>query len=450
MDALWYVFYLLITLGVLVTVHEFGHYVVARASGVRILRFSVGLGRPVWMWRDSRGTEFAVAAIPVGGYLRMYESSDAPEEPSKGVVAGVGGASDKAFDLLSPWWRIAIACAGPGANFVLAFLVYWFIAVMGMTVFPPLLGAVAPGSVAESAGLRGGQELVRVDGRETPTWSDVGMTLAGRLGDSGLIEIEARWPESAYSRTHSLVIDEWHQQEEAPDLLGSLGLSPTVPAVVGEVLADSAAERAGFLAWDRVLHAGDTPILGWSDWVRAVASSPEAPLEVTVARDGGEVALTLVPDAVEAVDGSIVGFAGLRVPTRTIRASFLEGIVVGAQETARNTVLTLALLKKMIVGLVSPKNLSGPIMIAKVAKDSAESGWRSFLGILALLSISLGIINLLPIPILDGGHILFATAEIVARRPVSARVQAMGLRLGLFVVSCMMLFAIYNDVTRFL
>ena len=442
MDALWYVIYLLITLGVLVTVHEFGHYVVARASGVRILRFSVGLGRPVWMWKDRRGTEFAIAAIPLGGYLRMYESGDA--------ATGVGDGQDKAFDRLSPWWRIAIAVAGPGANFVLAFLVYWFVAVMGVTVFPPLIGAVSPDSAAESAGLGGGQEVVRVDGRETRTWSDVGMALAGRLGDSGLIEIEARWPESDSSRSHSLAIDDWHKQEEEPDLLGSLGISPVLPAIVGEVLGDSAAERAGFRAWDRVLHANEAPILDWSDWVRAVSSSPDAPLEVTVVRDGSEVGLILVPEAVEAVDGSWVGFAGVRAPTRTIRASFLEGMFVGARETARNTVLTLALLKKMVVGMVSPKNLSGPIMIAKVAKDSAESGWRSFLGILALLSISLGIINLLPIPILDGGHILFATAEIVSRRPVSVRVQAIGLRLGLFIVSCIMLFAIYNDVTRFL
>ena len=216
------------------------------------------------------------------------------------------------------------------------------------------------------------------------------------------------------------------------------------------MLEGSAAERAGFEAWDRVVAAGGAPVGGWSDWVRAVSGSPELPLPVVVVRDGGEVALTLVPDAVEAVDGSMIGFAGMRAPTRTIRSSFLAGMVVGAQETARNTVLTLGLLKKMVAGLVSPKNLSGPIMIAKVAKDSAESGWRSFLGILALLSISLGVINLLPIPILDGGHILFATAEIVSRRPVSERVQAIGVRMGLFVVSCMMLFAIYNDVTRFL
>ena len=439
MDALLYVFYLLLTLAVLVTVHEFGHYVVARASGVRVLRFSVGLGRPVWMWRDSRGTEFAIAAIPLGGYLRMHESGD-----------GAGVAEDVAFDRLSPWWRIAIAVAGPGANFVLAFVVYWFIAVMGVTVFPPILGAVAPGSAAESAGLRGGQELVRVDGRETRTWPDVGMALAGRLGDSGAIEIEARWPESTSTRSHSVYIEDWHQQEEEPDLLGSLGISPVVPALVGEVLEDSAAERAGLRAWDRVLRVGEAPILGWGDWVRAVSASPESPLDLVVARDGGEVALTLVPDAAETVDGGIVGFAGVRAPTRTIRSSFLDGMGVGARETARNTVLTLALLKKMVVGLVSPKNLSGPVMIAKVAKDSAESGWRSFLGILALLSISLGVINLLPIPVLDGGHILFATAEIVSRRPVSPRIQAIGLRMGLFIVSCMMLFAIYNDLTRFL
>ena len=440
MDALWYVFYLLVTLGVLVTVHEFGHYLVARASGVGILRFSVGLGRPLYLWKDSRGTEFVIAAIPLGGYLRMQESQDATPD----------GGGQLAFDRLSPWWRIAIAVAGPGANFLLAFVVYWFIAVMGVTVFPPILGEVPPGSPAASAGLSGGQELVGVDGRGTRTWSDVGMGLAGRLGDSGAIEVEARWPHETGARRYVLPIEDWHRLAEEPDLLGSLGLSPTLPAMVGEVLEDSAAQRAGFRAWDRVLRVDGVPVATWSDWVAAVSSAPDTPLEVWVARGSGETRLSLVPDAVAATDGSMIGFAGMRAPTRTIRSSLLGGIVHGARETAKNTLLTLVLLKKMVVGMVSPKNLSGPIMIAKVAKDSAEAGWRSFLGILALLSISLGVINLLPIPILDGGHILFATAEIVTRRPVSERVQAMGLRMGLFLVSCMMLFAVYNDVTRFL
>lgn len=441
MEALQYVFYLLLTLGVLVTVHEYGHYVVARASGVRILRFSVGFGRPLRTWTDGRGTEFTIAAIPLGGYLKMLESGDRPEAAE---------ARDLAFDELSPAWRIAIATAGPAANFLLAFVVYAFIAMMGVTAFLPVIGAVAEGSPAAKAGLAPGQELVRVDGRRTDTWMDVGMGLAARLGDTGAIGLEARWPGQTAVRSHAIPVTAWHEAAEEPDLLGSLGISAELPALVGEVLPESAADSAGFKLWDRVVAVDGASITGWRDWVEVVRGAPGETLRVRVTRQGREAELTLVPRVVEAEDGSATGFAGVAAPTRTVRAGPVGAIIAGARETVANTQLTLNLLKKMVLGLVSPKNLSGPIMIAKVAKDSADAGWRNFLGILALLSISLGVINLLPIPILDGGHILFGAAELVTRRPVSLRVQAVGLRLGLFVVTCMMLFAIYNDITRVL
>ena len=441
MEALQYVFYLLLTLGVLVTVHEYGHYVVARASGVRILRFSVGFGKALHTWTDRRGTDFTVAAIPLGGYLKMLESSER---------AADADTKDIAFDELSPGWRIAIAFAGPAANFLLAFLVYAFISMMGVTTFLPVVGAVAPGSPAATAGLVPGEELARIDGRPTQTWMDVGMGLAARLGDTGTIDVQARWPGQAATRSYAIPVRAWHEAAVEPDLLGSLGISPALPALIGEVLPESAAEAAGFKPWDRVVAIDGEAIDTWASWAAAVRAAPGETLHVRVSRHGQEAELTLAPNTAEANDGSVVGFAGVGAATRTVRSGPLGAIAAGARETVANTVLTLGLLKKMVLGLVSPKNLSGPIMIAKVAKDSAESGWRNFLGILALLSISLGVINLLPIPILDGGHILFGVAELVTRRPVSAHVQAIGLRMGLFVVACLMMFAIYNDITRFL
>ena len=439
MDALQYIFYLLLTLGILVTVHEYGHYVVARASGVRILRFSVGFGRALYTWTDRRGTAFTVAAIPLGGYLRMLESGDEGARPE-----------DVAFDRLSPWWRIAIAVAGPAANFLLAFLVYAFIALMGVTSFLPVVGEVAPESPAYRAGMSAGEEIVRVDGRATPQWMDVGMGLAARLGDTGDIRIDARWPGAQAVRSYAIPVQRWHEGEEEPHLLDSLGLSASLPALVGAVYDGSAAQDAGLETWDRIVAVNGAPVAGWSEWVDVVRAAPGEALSMRVTRDGREAELTLVPEATEAVDGTRIGFAGVAAPARTIRSGPLGALAAGARETWANTVLTLGLFKKMVAGLVSPKNLSGPIMIAKVAKDSADTGWRSFLGILALLSISLGVVNLLPIPILDGGHILFATAELATRRPISARVQAVGLRMGLFVVACMMMLAIYNDVSRFL
>ena len=445
MEALQYVLYLLLTIGVLVTVHEFGHYLAARASGVRILRFSVGFGRPLLSWTDRRGTAFTLAPIPLGGYLQMHgEDGDSgywePEEGSQ--------YPNIPFDKLSPWWRITIAAAGPAANFVLAFAVYWAIAVAGVTAYIPIIGAVEEGTPAHLAGLRGGEELVAIDGRPTQTWSEVSVALAGRLGDTGEIDIAARLPQDPSARVYRIPLEDWRRGEEASDLLDGLGIIP-LPAVVGRVLEDSAAARAGLRMRDRILAADGVVIGSWGDWVDAVRSAPGRTIALRVDRGGRKLDLWLTPSAVPEGETTI-GRAGVEVPVRTVQRSMIEGLAWSANETASKTLLTLNLLGKMFTGMVSPRNLSGPIMISKIARDSAQTGWRNFLNILALLSISLGVINLLPIPILDGGHILFAGAEIVARRPVPAHVQALGVRVGLFLVSFTMLFVIYNDVVRLL
>ncbi len=388
MEALQYVLYLLVTVTVLVTVHEFGHYLAARASGVRILRFSVGFGRPLLSWTDKRGTAFTLAPIPLGGFLQMYGEGEETGhwQPREGSEY-----PNIPFDKLSPWWRIIIAAAGPAANFVLAVAVYWAISVAGVTAYIPIVGTVEEDTPAHVAGLRGGEELVSIDGRPTPTWPEVNAALAGRLGDTGEIDIAARRPEQTSTRVYAAPVDQWRRGEAAPE--------------------------------------------------RAVS--------LLVDRGGRELDVLLTPSATSE-GGTMIGFAGVEAPVRTIRYSMIEALAWSANETAAKTVLTLNLLGRMFTGTVSPKNLAGPFMIAKIAKDSAQTGWRNFLTILALLSISLGVINLLPIPILDGGHILFACAQIVARRPVPPHVQAIGMRVGLFLVSFAMLFVIYNDVARLL
>ena len=445
MEALQYVLYLLVTISVLVTVHEFGHYLAARASGVRILRFSVGFGRPLLSWTDKRGTAFTLAAIPLGGFLQMYGEGEETGhwEPREGSEY-----PNIPFDRLSPWWRITIAAAGPAANFVLAVAIYWAISVAGVTAYIPIVGTVEEDTPAHVAGLRGGEELVSIDGRPTPTWPEVNAALAGRLGDTGEIDIAARRPEQTSTRVYRVPVEQWRRGEEAPDLLGDLGIV-ALPAVIGRVLDDSAAARAGLRAWDRVLAVDGEVVETWYDWVVAVRAAPERAVSLLVDRGGRELDVLLTPSATSE-GGTMIGFAGVEAPVRTIRYSMIEALAWSANETAAKTVLTLNLLGRMFTGTVSPKNLAGPFMIAKIAKDSAQTGWRNFLTILALLSISLGVINLLPIPILDGGHILFACAQIVARRPVPPHVQAIGMRVGLFLVSFTMLFVIYNDVARLL
>lgn len=444
-EFLQYPLALIVTLGVLVTFHELGHFLVARWSGVRVLRFSVGFGKPIWSRFDRHGTEFAVAAIPLGGYVRMLG------EHEPGHVAGEQRPGDVTYPELSPWWRIAIAAAGPAANFVLAFVVYWLLFVIGSTTIAPMLGPVPADSPAARAGLSGGEEIVGVDGSATRSWQEVTMALASRLGDSGDIVLETRQPGSGQVAEQHVSISAWHRGEDEPDLLGSLGIEPALPPVLGEVLPDGAAAAAGLRRHDLVTAVNGEPVASWSDWVDIVQAAPRQTLQVTVRRDGAEIGLLVTPasrPAGAASDADAVGYVGVAPLTNEIRYGIAEAVPHGLGETWDKTALTLGLLGKMVTGDVSMANLSGPITIAKVAGDSARSGWRYFLGVLALLSISLGVLNLLPVPILDGGHILFCAAELCTGRRVSERMQVIGTQIGLFLVAGLMVLALYNDIAR--
>jgi regulator of sigma E protease len=442
-EFLQYPLALIVTLGVLVTVHELGHFLIARRSGVRVVRFSVGFGRPLLSWHDRHGTEFAIALIPLGGYVRMLD------EREPGVIEVERRSGDVSFTELSVWWRMAIAAGGPLANFLLAGVVYWFLFVAGSTGVAPILGPVSQDSALAQAGLEPGREIVTVDGAPTRSWQEVAMALAGRLGDTGAIVLGARVPGAETVTEHVLPITAWHRGEDEPDLLGSLGIEPALPPILGEVLSDGPAAAAGFRQWDRVVAVDGAPVDRWADWVGLVQAAPDEPLRVRVVRGDSEVLLQVTPERRTATDGTETGYVGVAPYLREIRYGPLEAIPRSAAETWDKTAMTLGLLKKMVVGDVSVKNLSGPITIAKVAGDSARSGWQFFLGILALLSISLGVLNLLPIPILDGGHILFCAAELVRGRPLSERVQALGTQIGLFLVGGLMILALYNDFSRF-
>jgi regulator of sigma E protease len=444
MDFLQYPLALLVTLGVLVTFHELGHFIIARWSGVTVVRFSVGFGKPFWSWRDRRGTEFALAYIPLGGYVRMLD------EREPGVIEYERRSTDVSYNELSVWWRMAIALGGPAANFLLAIIVYWVLFVIGTTTYAPLLGSVSADSAIGRAGLRAHEELIAVDGVETPSWQAVNMALAGRLGDTGEIELSTRRPGSDTVRSGAIPISSWHTGVDEPNLLGSLGIVPALPPIVAQVVPDSPADRAGFRRWDQIVSVDGEAVADWGQWVELIRDAPGKRLRVVVDRAGRVLELDVTPDTREASGGERTGFLGVGAYTKEIRYGLIAAVPKSLGESWDKTVLTLGLLKKMITGHVSVKNLSGPITIAKVAGDSARSGWRFFFSVLALLSISLGVLNLLPIPILDGGHIMFCGAEAITGRPVSERVQILGTQIGLFMVASLMLLAIYNDISRLL
>ena len=451
MQVLFSIVMALVTLGILVTIHEYGHYWVARRCGVRVLRFAVGFGRPLAMRVDKHGTEFALCAIPLGGYVKMLDERDEGQDVTEAN-------RHESFNAQPVRNKLAIVSAGPVANFLLAIIVLFGLFLRGETGIAPVVEAVEPGSVAFNAGLIQGQEIVAVDGESTQTLSKVRFALLKRLGDTGVVEISVGSALSDLRQTYSLPIDRWLGDTEAPDPTRALGLTLGIPPLrplVGSLVDDGPATRAGFEVGDDIIEADGQVISTWSQWVDLVRAAPNQSVAVRVERDGQPVDLTVVPRST-GTSGAEVGSVGMGVvipdiPEERIRRQGrnpLEALTAAVERTYALTIFTFESMWKMIQGLISTKNLSGPIAIAQVAASTAESGFTTWLSFLALLSISLGAINLLPIPVLDGGHIVFHSLEGLLGRPVPEQIQMMSYQVGLLAVFTLMVFAIYNDVAR--
>ena len=437
----------IVTFGILVTIHEFGHFWVARRCGVKVVCFSVGFGKSLLRWRDKQGTEYVIAMIPLGGYVRMIDERE-------GEVAEEN--LPYAFNRQSVWARIAIVAAGPLANFILAVVAYWLVFSAGITGVAPVIKTVEPGSIAAEAGLEPGQEIVSVDGEQTNTWRSVMEQLLFRIGDSGIIHVGVQYPGSDLIYDLKLPIQQWLSEDEAPDLAKSLGFAlgaPKVPVRLAEVMPDSAAQMAGLRSNDLITSANGEVIDNWQQWVALVRDSANSPIALTVERGGQPLDLTLSPKSVTLGDGQVIGRAGVTLKRpddffRQYSFTAFGALVEAVNKTWEMSVFTLESMGKLITGQISSKNLSGPITIAKVASDSAESGVQNYVTVLALLSISLGVLNLLPIPVLDGGHLLYYSVEAITGKPVSDRVQQVGTQLGIMLVLSVMVLALYNDIMR--
>jgi regulator of sigma E protease len=448
-DSILTIVWFLVALGILVTFHEFGHFYIARRCGVKVLRFSVGFGKTLWSWRDKHNTEFTLAALPLGGYVKMLDEREA-EVPEHLL--------DQAFNRKPVWQRIAIVAAGPIANFILAILLFWVLLLRGTVDVAPVVGTVEPGSVAEQAGLSAGQEIVAVDGVSTPTWQDLNRRLLQRLGESGTIAFTVKYEDSDLRYESEATLDNWLKGVDEPDPVKGLGLTiwePEIENVIAQVMPESPAAKAGFKVNDRIVAVDDLYQPGWMEWVDYVRDRPGQTIAVEVERDGSRQVINVVPAAVEDTTGKMVGrvgIAGSRTwPEELLRRteySVWGAFVGGVHKTWDTSAFVLLSLKKLIVGEISTKNLSGPITIAKVAGSSAKAGIGYYLGFLALLSVSLGVFNLLPIPVLDGGHLLYYLVEVVKGSPVSEKVQMMGYQLGLMMIVGVMVLALYNDVMR--
>lgn len=450
MELLHTVVAALVTLGILITFHEFGHFWVARRCGVRVERFSIGFGPSLIAWRDRQGTEYSLAAIPLGGYVKMLDAREGPVDPAD---------QSAEFSSKPVSRRFAIVAAGPLANFALAIAAFWLMYVLGVSGIAPVVGKVQPDSLAARAGLAPGQEIVAIDGRETPTVAALGGALLERMGESGELLVSVRHDGAGLIYDSRVTLDRWMVGVDAPDPFQALGLElwrPPFPAVIDQVLSDGPAMRAGLKPGDRLLSVDGHALSGWDAWVDYVQARPGQSLRVEVSRAGKTLSLDMVPDRVTGDDGRAIGQVGVmaRPPQwpdhmlRTEQYGPVAALLPALRKTWDTSVSTLDSLAKMLAGLISPKNLSGPITIAKVASASAKSGLESYLALLGLLSVSLGVLNLLPIPVLDGGHLLFYAIEWVKGSALSERAQGLGFRIGMALVMSLMALAIYNDLTR--
>ena len=453
----------LVAISILVVIHEFGHFWVARRCGVKVLRFSVGFGKPLWSYTDKLGTEFSIAPIPLGGYVKMLDQREGEVKPEE---------LDQAFNNKTVWQRIAIASAGPIANFIFAIFAYMAIYLMGTSGLAPVIGKVEVASPAYAQGLLKDDRIVRVGDHNVGSFQEVSWQLISYIGETTEIPLTLE-DKNQIQRQVSIPIKDWLTDQAAPDPLKGLGIAPrTLPidAVIGQIADGGAAQKSGLQAGDRVtavVVAGkESAINDWREWVELVRQHPNQTMDLFVERESSELnntpqilVLQLVPELKKTDAGEEIGYVGAGIDPSAIpeipsdwitKTQFgpIDSFVQGTIKTKDLIVFTLESLWKMILGDLSVKNLSGPITIAKVADSSVSNGAIAFIGFLALLSVSLGVLNLLPIPMLDGGHILFYVIEAVRGKPLSERVQLVGLQIGMALLLSLMVIAFYNDISR--
>jgi regulator of sigma E protease len=450
MTILSYALAFLVAIGVLVAVHEYGHFWMARRMGIRVLRFSIGFGKVLWSRRDAQGTEYAISAVPLGGYVKLLDEREGP-------VAAAD--LSEAYNRKPVWRRILVLVAGPAANFLFAVLAYWVLFVAGVPALKPVVGEVSPDSIAARAGLRTGDQIAAVSGGETRTREAVVLAILDELMTREPIDLTVIGADGDERHAELIVKGDRRPLTEPGALLPGLGFDfwyPAIPARVGKVLPGSPAERAGLTEGDLIVAVDGEPVADFPGLVRLVQPNPGETLEFTLERGDREVD---VPVEVEAQrEGEqLVGRIGVQPATGIAipdemkaaeRYGPVESLARATGKTWDMSVLTVRMLWNVVTGDVSVKNLSGPINIAEYAGFSARQGVLAFLSFLAIVSVSLFVLNLLPIPILDGGQIVYQLAELVKGSPLSERAQAVGQQIGLLLLLVLMSFAFYNDLTR--
>jgi len=439
-----------VALGALIIVHEYGHYLVARICGVKVLRFSIGFGLPLWKKRFGRdGTEWVVAAVPLGGYVKMLDEREGDVAPQE---------LGRAFNRQSVWRRYAVVIAGPVANFLFAILLYWTLFMHGVQEARPVVASPLPNTPAASAGFESGETIRAINGEPVMSWQEVRWRMLQLALERAQVKVEVL-NRSNGLHWRTLDLSPFDAEQLEGDTLALIGLRlyrPEISPVIGQIVPGGVAERAGLQAGDRILAANGKPVLSWDELVQRVRNHSNRELRLSYQRGGERRELTLVPEAVQQ-NGSAVGRIGAAAKldqqaldelVTVVRYGVASALGKAVEKTWDTSIFSLRMLGRMLIGQVSWKNLSGPVTIADYAGQSAQLGIVSYLNFLALISISLGVLNLLPIPLLDGGHLMYYTIEILKGSPVSDRMMEIGQKLGLTLLLVLMAFAFYNDVNR--
>ncbi len=435
-----------VAISILVAVHEFGHYIVGRWVGMKVLRFSIGFGKPVWTKiAGPDRTEYCISAIPLGGYVRFLDSREGPVAQED---------EGRAFNHRPIPSRIAVLLAGPFFNFLFAIVAYWALFMHGVPTMKPAVGDVEPGSYAADAGLEYGDRIIAVGGEATEGWEATLLAMLDHMIADGRVPLTLE-SESGSSRSAVIIVGDDRKRLTEPGLIfDGLGFQPWQPsAEIGELVKDGAAEGAGLRVGDRITAIDDDPVVSYGDLVSAVSDRGNERVTVEFERDGESHSVELVI-GVQERDGEQRGLLGVRAPSNIGDFYYLrkygvaESMTEAIGRTWTSTLFTVRMLGSMVTGDVSIKNISGPISIAQFAGESAQRGVSYFLGFLAIVSISLGVLNLLPVPVLDGGQIVYQVIEVVKGSPLSERSQMIGQQFGIFALLLLMTFAFYNDLAR--
>lgn len=447
-DFMWNLLSFVVALGLLVTVHEYGHFWVARKNGILVQRFSIGFGKTLLSWRDRHGTEFVIAAIPLGGYVRMLDGRVDPVLPQH---------ADLAFDSKTVPQRMAVIAAGPAANFLFAIFALMLMYLIGVPSLRPVVAQVTPDSIAAKAYLPN-QQIIAVNGETVQDWQGVQLLLLEQIGRDSVTLTMADDSNSPGADV-KLDLTSWQFDPERDSVFGSLGMVPVQakPLLdVGSVQPDSPAAAAGLQLHDKLRVLDGVALTDWASMVTIIQNNPGKALSLLVERDGQPVTLTVTPASQLTPDGFHQGFLGVSPKVQPVDPQFIqqvqygpiEAVWQGIQKTWQLVRLSFAMVGKLLLGDVSVKHLSGPIAIAQGAGSSADLGLIAFLSFLALISVNLGVVNLLPLPILDGGHLMYLVVELIRGRPVSEKAQETGFKIGAFVLLMLMGIALLNDISR--